>query len=250
MTRVDRVLRWVWLINGVLLLALLVFGAGFVAIGALSGRGGGSPASSALDKGADSVRTAEAGGLIRYDPPVPVRGRATRVVLIRRGTGYTYSSTASSTSSGGEGAVVNVAFLEGGGAWLLLDRPGFIRRVRFPGHDPAEAAGDSALRWIVYEMALQDSNADSTVDDRDRRSLYVTDLDGRGLRRVLPEGTELREWAGQPDGSLVATGLELAPAAGGRMRQRAFVLDPEGAVRPYAALDSVAAEAGRIVGSP
>jgi hypothetical protein len=249
MTRVDRVLRWVWLINGVLLLALLVFGAGFVAIGALSGRGGGSPASSSGEE-ADSPQGTEAREPIRYDPPVPVRGTGTRVVLVRRGTGYTYSSTASGASTRGEGAVVNVAFLEGGGARLLLDRPGFIDRVRFPGHDPAEAAGDSALRWIVYEMALQDTNADSTVDDRDRRSLYVTDLGGRGLRRVLPEGYELRDWAGQPDGSLVATGLELAPAPGGRMRQRAFVLDAAGTVRPYAALDSVAAEAGRIVGSP
>jgi hypothetical protein len=249
MTRVDRVLRWVWLINGVLLLALLVFAGGFVAIGALSGLGGGSPAASRPER-ADSTRRAAAGGPIRYDPPVPVRGTGTRVVLIRRGTGYTYSSTASSTSTGGEGAVVNVAFLEGGGARLLLERPGFIRRVRFPGHDPEETAGDSTLRWIVYEMALQDSNTDSVVDDRDRRSLYVTDLGGRGLRRVLPEGYELREWAGEPDGSLVATGLELAPAPGGRMRQRAFVLDPAGAVRPYAALDSVAAQAGRIVGSP
>jgi hypothetical protein len=249
MTRVDRVLRWVWLINGVLLLALLVFAGGFVAIGALSGLGGGSPAASRPAR-ADSVRRAEARGPIRYDPPVPVRGAATRVVLIRRGTGYAYSSTASSTTTGGEGAVVNVAFLEGGGARLLLDRPGFIRRVRFPGHDPEEAAGDSALRWIVYEMALQDSNADGVVDDRDRRSLYVTDLGGRVLRRVLPEGYELRDWAGQPDGSLVATGLELAPATGGRMRQRAFVLDAAGTVRPSAALDSVAAQAGRIAGSP
>ncbi|MFL5540949.1 MAG: hypothetical protein ACJ8J0_18295 [Longimicrobiaceae bacterium] len=248
MTRVDRVLRWVWLINGVLLLALLVFAGGFVAIGALANLDGGSPAPS-HKASTDSVRAAEAGGPIRYDTPMPVRGSATRIVLIRRGTGYAYSSTASSTSAGGEGAVVNVAFLDASGARLLLDRPGFIRRVRFPGREP-EVAGDSALRWIVYEMALEDSNADRTVDDRDRRSLYVTDLDGRGLRRVLPQGFELREWEGEPDGSLVVTGLELAPAPGGRMRQRAFVLDPAGAVRPYAALDSVAAQAGRIVGAP
>jgi hypothetical protein len=248
MSRVDRVLRWVWLINGVLLLALLVFGAGFVAIGALSGLGGGSPASQP-SKSADSSATPDGGGEIRYDPPVPVRGNGVRVVLIRRGTGYTYSSTASSAPAGGEGAVVNVAFLDAAGARLLLSGPGFIRRVRFPGHDPAEAAGDSALRWMVYEMALKDTNADGAVDDRDRRSLYVTDLGGRGLRQVLPDGYELREWAGQPDGSLVATGLELAPAAGGRMRQRAFVLDPAGAMRPYAALDSVAAEAARIAGT-
>jgi hypothetical protein len=246
MTRVDRVLRWVWLINGVLLLGLLVFAGAFVAIGALANLGGGRPAASDSSR-TDSTRAAAAGGPIRYDPPVPVRGTGTRVVLIRRGAGYTYSGTASTPSAGGGGAVVNVAFLEGGGARLLLDRPGFIRRVRFPARDGAEAAGDSALRWIVYEMALHDSNADRSVDDRDRRSLYVTDLGGRGLRRVLPEGYELREWAGQPDGSLVATGLELAPA---RMRQRAFVLDPSGAVQPYTALDSVVAQAGRIVGSP
>src|SRR5215212_4249595 len=107
MTRVDRVLRWVWLINGVLLLALLVFGAGFVAIGALSGLGGGSPASSPAKTAASSTATAS-GGPIRYDPPVPVRGGGVRAVLIRRGTGYTYSSTASSAPAGGEGAVVNV----------------------------------------------------------------------------------------------------------------------------------------------
>jgi hypothetical protein len=248
MTRVDRVLRWVWLINGVLLLALLVFAGGFVAIGALANLGGGSPTPS-HKASTDSVRAAEAGGPVRYDTPVPVRGSATRIVLIRRGTGYAYSSTASSTPAGGEGAVVNVAFIDASGARLLLDRPGFIRRVRFPGREP-EVAGDSTLRWIVYEMALEDSNADRTVDDRDQRSLYVTDLDGRGLRRVLPQGFELREWEGEPDGSLVVTGLELAPAPGGRMRQRAFVLDPAGAVRPYAALDSVAAQAGRIVGAP
>jgi hypothetical protein len=246
MTRVDRVLRWVWLINGVLLLAMLVFAGGFVAIGALANLGGGRPAAPDSSR-ADSTRTAEASGPIRYDTPVPVRGSATRVVLIRRGTGYAYSSTASSTSAGGEGAVVNVAFLDASGARLLLDRPGFVRRVRFPGREP-EAPGDSALRWIVYEMALEDSNTDRVVDDRDRRSLFVTDLDGRGLRRVLPEGFELREWTGQPDGSVVATGLELAPGPGG-MRQRAFVLDAAGAVRPYAALDSVAEAAGRIVGA-
>lgn len=245
MSRMDRVLRWVWLINGVLLLLLLVGSALFVAIGALSGLGGGS-APSTVATTADSA-AAEGPAPIRYDLPVSVRGSATRVVLVRRGTGYAYSST-SGAPAGGEGAVVNVAFLDDGSARLLLDRAGFIRRIRFPGRVP-EAAGDSALRWIVYEMALKDTNADGEVDDRDRRSLYLTGLDGRGLRQVLPDGYELRDWAAQPDGSLVAAGLELTPAAGGRMRQRAFVVDPAGAVRPFAALDSAAAQAERIAGA-
>lgn len=243
MSRVDRVLRWVWVINGVLLLALLVGTAAFVAIGALSGLGGSGGASTST-----AVADSAGGGgeaAIRYDLPVAVRGSDTRVVLVRRGSGYTYSSTASSAPAGGEGAVVNVAFLDASGARLLLDRPGFIRRVRFPGRDAA-APGDNTLRWIVFEMALADTNADRAVDDEDRRSLYVTRLDGRGLRQVLPDGYELRDWAAQPDGSLLVTALERE--GGARMRQRAFVVDGSGVVRPSAALDSIAGAAARIAG--
>ncbi|HKP76847.1 MAG TPA: hypothetical protein VJT67_15055, partial [Longimicrobiaceae bacterium] len=185
---------------------------------------------------------AEAEAPIRYDLPLAVRGTDTRLVLVRRGSGYVYSSTASSAPAGGEGAVVNVAFLDASGTRLLLDRPAFIRRVRYPGR-ASEALSDSALGWIVYEMALKDTNADATVDDRDRRSLYVTGLDGRGLRQVLPDGYELRDWAPQPDGSLVATGLALTD-----MRQHAFRVDA-GGVKPLAALDSAAAAAARISGS-
>jgi hypothetical protein len=243
-TRVDRVLRWVWLINGVLLLTLLLFGAGFILVGALAGRSGGTTPSTA---GGDSTRAPRASEAIRYDPPQQVRGGSSRLVLIRRGSGYSYSSTASAASAGGEGAVVNVAFLDGAGARLLLDRPAFVRRVRFPGDEAAQPGAGTDLRWIVYEMALRDSNGDRAVDDRDRRGLYVTDLEGRTLRRVLPEGFELRDWAAQADGSLLVTGLDLG-AADGSLRQRAFVLDREGTVRAYAALDSVAAMAGRISG--
>lgn len=240
MSRVDRVLRWVWLINGVLLLALLVGTAVFVAIGALSGLGGSSSAISLPV--ADSLGGANEAA-IRYDLPVAVRGSDTRIVLVRRGSGYTYSSTSSSAPAGGEGAVVNVAFLDASGARLLLDRPGFIRRVRFPVRDAA-APGDSTLRWIVFEIALADANGDREVDDEDRRSLYLTDLNGRGLRQVLADGYELRDWAAQPDGSLLVTGLERA--GGARMRQRAFVIDGAGEARPFAALDSIADAAGRI----
>src|SRR4051794_37064948 len=105
MSRVDRVLRWVWLINGVLLLLILLGSAVFVAIGALSGMGGGSPA----PPGVPGAAWGGGGGgaPIRYALPVAVRGTATRLVLVRRGSGYAYSSTASSAPAGGEGAVVN-----------------------------------------------------------------------------------------------------------------------------------------------
>ena len=243
MTRVDRLLRWVWLINGVALLALLVIGAGAALVLALSGLGGGDPPSVPATRAEAGSGRAEP---MRYDPPEAVRGSGVRIVVIRRGTGYTYRNE-SSSGRAADAPAVNVAFLDGQGARLLLDHPAYIARVRFPGSGTA-AARDDSLRWIVYEAALEDSNRDRRIDDRDRRSLYVTGLDGRGLRRVLPDGYELRDWAPQPDGSLVATALQLQP--GNAMPQRAFVLEPSGAVRPYAALDSAVATAGRIVGNP
>lgn len=245
-TRLDRVLRWVWLIIGVLLLIVIVSSLVFVASEAIGGRGGGSsaPDSTSASVDADSG-TAESP--LRYDPPEAIHGSAARIVMIRRGSGYTYRSTASPAPASGEAPAVNVAFLEGEGARLLLSQPAYIRRVAFPG-SPHVAAGDT-LRWIVYEMALEDSNGNGRMDESDQRSLYVTDLQGRGLRRVLPAGYELRDWAPQPGGSLIVTGVQLAKDAGA-MAQRAFVVDAAGAVRPHAALDSVIDAAARIGTKP
>ena len=249
-SRVDRALRWVWLIIGIILLALLVTGAGFLAIDALSGLTASPPSADSSAKASDSAGRPQP---LRYDPPVPIRGTATRLVLVRRGTGYAYTTTVSSGPRAAEGTVVNAVFLDAdGGARLLVDRPAFFRRVAFPGGGArAEAQADSArpLKWIVYEAALADTNGDGRVDDRDRRTLYVSDLDGRGMRAVLPAGFELRDWAGQPDGSVVATALPLDSASGGAMPQRAFVLDPAGTVRPYTVLDSAVARAAAVAGN-
>lgn len=243
MTRVDRMLRWVWLINGIVLLGLLVAGGVFVLIGALAGMGGGG-AAPGPEARADSSGAEQAPPL-RYDPPVAIRGSQARLVVIRRGTGYTYRNM-SSSARGPEAPAVNVAFLDAAGARLLLDRPAYIAHLRYPGQAAADARGDTP-RWIVYEAALADTNGDGRVDSRDRRSLYVSGVDGRGFRRVLPEGYELRDWAGEPDGSLVATAVQLQPGSAA-MPERAFVLDAAGAVRPYAALDSAVAAAGAIAG--
>ncbi|HEX8904232.1 MAG TPA: hypothetical protein VF771_05280 [Longimicrobiaceae bacterium] len=243
MTRIDRWLRWVWLINGVALLALLAASAVFLIAGALQNLGGGGPV-----EPSETHSEAKYGGdaPLRYDPPQAIRGSETRIVVIRRGTGYTYRNTSSSTR-GAEAPAVNIAFLDARGARLLLDRPAYIAHVRYPGEAGSGSRADS-LHWIVYEAALEDSNGDRRIDDRDRRSLYVTGLDGRGLRRVLPDGFELRDWAGQPDGSLVATAVQLQPGDA-PLPERAFVLESSGGVRPYAALDSAVAAAARIAGN-
>ncbi|HEX8903561.1 MAG TPA: hypothetical protein VF771_01825, partial [Longimicrobiaceae bacterium] len=138
MTRIDRWLRWVWLINGVALLALLAASAVFLIAGALQNLGGGpdlpSEARSASKDGNDAP--------LRYDPPDAIRGSATRIVVIRRGTGYTYRNTSSSTRAA-EAPAVNVAFLDAQGARLLLDRPAYIAHVRYPGEEASGSRADS-----------------------------------------------------------------------------------------------------------
>jgi hypothetical protein len=247
MTRLDRTLRWVWLINGIALLLLLVGGGIALLVAALSTLGGGDSAGSPSPASAAAKRDSTAP--LRYDPPLRVRGSETRIVVVRRGTGYSYRNTSSSSGRVAEAPAVNVIFLDrDGGARLLLDRPGYISELRYPGDAREEARGDT-LRWIVLEAALEDSNGDRAVNERDRRSLYVAALDGRSMRRVLPPGFELRDWAAEPGGGLVVTAVELRPGSG-PMPERAFVVDPAGNVRPFAALDSAVAQAGRIVGNP
>jgi len=242
-TRLQLALRWVWLVIGVLVLVLLVWAVVFMLH---ESTGGGGTAA------ADTARADSAGAKkvepLRYGPPQAITGSATRIVLIRRGSGYTYSSRAVASAPSGQAPMVNVAFLEGAGARLLLDRPAYLSKVSFPGSAAAPAPSDS-LRWIVYEMAVGDGDGNGRVDESDGRSLYVTDLQGHGLRRVLPQGYELRDWAPQPDGSLVITAVQLTRDAE-RMPERAFVLDAAGTVRPYAALDSVVDAAARIVAKP
>jgi len=248
--RLQSVLRWVWLIIGLLLLVLLVSAVVFVARESLGGRGGATSAADSMRH--DSAARETAARQLRYDLPQPVAGGALRVVLVRSGSGYDAESY--SRSSRGEGAIVNVAFLEGDGARLLLDRPARIRTVAFPGargmgREMDGTARDDSLRWIVYEMALDDTDGNGRIDELDSRTLYVSGLDGHGLRRVLPRGFEVRDWGVQPGGSLVVTALQLGKGKE-PLRQRAFVLDAAGAVRPYAALDSVVGVAAGIVAKP
>jgi hypothetical protein len=249
MSTIDRVLRWVWLINGVLLLGMLVLGVVVVAGAWVTDLVTRDPGVAVAPRGPPGEERPRA---VRYELPSAIRGTESRIVLIRHGRGF--GSPASSGDryfSGDESPIVNVAFLDGSGGRLLLDRPAYLAAVSWPGEGDRSSrmVKDSLLQQIVYEMALEDGDGDGKLDHRDRPSLYVSDLDGRNLRRVLPAGMVLREWEPLADGSLLVTALE-APAAAAdadEMPQRSFLVGGDGRARPHAALDSVAAAAGRIL---
>jgi len=251
-SRVQRLLRPVWLINGILLLALLALGVVIVAGAWIVDLTAGDSAVSV----APPRKEEETAQAVRFDAPATIRGTDARIVLIRRGEEGRRSGSFSSSYEGGEtgGPMVNVGFLTGGGTRLLLDRRAYVSAVRWPGGvDAGGVPRDSLLRWVVYEMAADDDNGDGRLDHRDERTLYLSALDGTGLRRALPAGFRLRGWEVREDGSLYVSTLAL-PAGDRRdveeerLPQRAFLVGADGQARSYAALDSLATAAARVLG--
>ncbi len=270
----DRLLKRVWLVNGFLLLAL-----GCIALLGL----GLSFAGEFLRRDGNSVRAVRAveprpgvmPRAVRYDPPVPIRGTAVRLVGVRHGEAdqpvvvvpdVTLGGTGTAASGGryrpGGHSLVNIIFLEPGerGGRLLLDRPAFIADMSYPAprmrNDPyvLDPPGDSLQTWISYQIALRDTNRDGILDHQDRARLYVSALDGTHLRPAAPEGLWIQSHTVAEGGrSMLVLALEPPPGKENvppeQMRQRAFIYDvPTGTTRPHTVLDSLATRAGIIVG--
>src|SRR5215216_95345 len=86
----------------------------------------------------------------------------------------------------GGGPTVNIAFLpQHGPARLLLDRPAEVLSVDYP--RPADSLHFVQRTWILYRLVLEDTDDDGKLTRDDRSEFYVTDLNGNGLRRILPE---------------------------------------------------------------
>lgn len=236
----DRALKMTWLGIGAVVLLFLLAGLVMV-VGQVTRNAGAASEASRVASGG-RVPTQEA-GVIRYAMPDTIRDTQTRIVRVSEGG--TYSRRASGYESGGyagAGREVNVMFVDAQGVRLLLDRPAHIRELSYPRTE------DAPRSWISYVLALDDTDRDGRVDERDAAALYVTDLEGRGLRAVL--GPPLRYQSHQAfDASrILVYALEGAGDNDERMRQRAFLYDlPSGRLTPYAAMDSAAARAGTLL---
>jgi hypothetical protein len=247
----DRSFRIIWLIVGGLVLVTLLIAGGLVVAQLVGNAGAGKEAVRIVESAATERTEARA---VRYGEPTPIRGTATRMVLVGNGQGHERGAGyASGDYGGGNGPQVNVIFLDAEGARLLLDRPAFIRDVDAPGPTRTPPAGEPVIerRWIAYVMAVDDSDGNGRLDERDATGLYVTDLDGRALRPVLRPPLRYRTHEALDASRMLVYALE--PPAGKpvdeeRMRQRAFIYDvATGQLSPYAALDSAAARAAQIL---
>lgn len=255
----DRWIKRIWLAIGVLLLVLVVVGAGALVVASIS-TGGRTNAVVAPDTARGATIRPRA---VRYSTPDKIWGVKTRLVIVRYGKGQQGAGFGSGSGLDGSGSysyssrrdpdgpMVNLIFLTADDAGrVLLDKPAYITWFAYP-----RTATDSLERWMTYRIAFEDTNGDRRLDYDDDVDLYVSDLDGGNLRRVLPAGMRLLESEPVGDGRrLFVTALETPKNWKGsddELPQRAFLYDvPTGVVKPYAVLDSLAMKAARVLGRP
>ena len=259
----DRLLKRVWLVNGLALLALLLISVGVAVVSFVSDWRGRDDAAVLASARPGETEASARIRAVRFDVPARIRGTDTRLVLVRNGAGFLPEDVAAigsrsqydASSAPQGGPIANVIFLPANGASgrLVFDRPAYIVAVSYPG---AAYGADSMQTWITYDVALEDTNGNGRLDENDRRELFVSDLEGAGLRAVLPPALRLQGYESMGDArTLVVTALE-APARDQRdwdertAVQHAFTYEvATRTLRPLSALDSLAVRAGRILGA-
>ncbi len=240
----DRALRWIWLLIGILLLSFLAVGGVLILAQLVGNRGA---RDDAVRVASDSAVPREEPRAVRYGLPQGIHGTSTTFLSVNYGRGYEPRGSAGYASADrGSGVMANVVFVDGQGARLLLDRPAHIQDMRYPSRP------EDTWRWIEYTIAFDDTNRDGRLDSQDGMGLYVSDVEGRNLRPVLRPPLRPGFTQALDAGRMLVYALEPPSAevvAESRMRQRAFIYDlASGQLAPYTALDSAAARAARILG--
>jgi hypothetical protein len=256
----DIWLKRVWLVNGVILLVGLVIALGFAGSAIVSDRRGDKATAVAAPSAEGSADADRGGRAVRFELPETIHGSTTQIVLVHNGADYTPVVAGSGSSSrkeyaqSGDGPIVNVAFLPANGVpgHLLFSGPAYIVDVTRPGESYAHA--DSLQTWISYEVVLDDTDGDGSLNESDEHALFVTDLDGNNLRRVLPPGFRLKDYGSLGNHkTLMVTALELAKNNSAsfdihKARERAFLYDvATGKLESFAALDSLVVRAGNVM---
>jgi hypothetical protein len=244
---VDRALRAIWLAIGVLLLGFLLVFAVVAVTGWIRTMGADE---AAVRVARESGQPREEARAVRVGIPDSIRGSTAMIAMVGNGRDHYVREFSASRYSGGKGApMVNVMFLDDGGARLLLDRPAYIGEVRYP--RPRDPSSNASQNWISYQVAMEDGNGNGQLDDRDPRSLYVTDLEGRNLRPVIRPPMRLLEHEAIGPGRILVYALEPPQGqqvAEDRMRQRAFVYETAtGKLLPFTALDAATDRAAGIL---
>lgn len=242
-----------WLANGFLRFAALLVILGIVAY-ALFGRGFGDRPTAVRAETGTTGDDAEPTRAVRFGTPRSISGTTVRLITVHHGRGELLESFDVSGSQGystgsRDSPTVNVLFFDPAtsAAHLLLDRRGLIASL-----DAPDRADDSLRRTIAYRIVFADADGNGELSEEDSE-LWVSDVEGRNLRRASPEGAVVRSTTFIDDGTrILISAIDRAPdnrkASKEQMPQRAFVYDAAaGTITPLAQLDSLALVAGRVV---
>ncbi len=84
---------------------------------------------------------------------------------------------------------INLAFIsdDGSDIRLLTQQKACVVRADIP------QPGDTLQRFILYRIVFHDTNGDGRLTDRDESALYISDLSGQNLHRVAPDSIVVRE---------------------------------------------------------
>jgi hypothetical protein len=198
----NKFLKILWSINGVLIFVLLLAG-GIALLVTILGNTNLEPSQPEIIVG-EKFEEAKAEGLIlqglSYEQPLPIlytdhfllpvsvrtyknpKHEEKKLRWLSRGSSY--EATAEYDN------MINVVFLNSQleAQSILLDKKGFILSFRYPSAERSYAytpeSNDTLQRCITYLITFEDSNKDGAIDGGDDPDLYLSDLDGGNLTRI------------------------------------------------------------------
>jgi len=94
-----------------------------------------------------------------------------------------YASYANDYYSGNQ---INVIFLNKDYQVIntLLDRKACILGMKFQRKSNSTKEIDTSVKYIAYSIAFEDTNKDNKINHYDNGDLYISDLEGRNLKKV------------------------------------------------------------------
>jgi hypothetical protein len=195
----DKILKILWLVNGVLLLALLLF-AGYRLFLEESDSYDYYDTETSLVIGgeqADALKKGEELQGVAYGQISTVPGTPIRVLpvsaqrfhpLEQEGERYSALGAPGSTEEINEmGAdIVNLIFMDIDYRVIntLLSRKAFIQTAASPRSISPENLPDPTIKNILYLISFEDSNNDGLLSESDNSDLYISDVDGSNLVQV------------------------------------------------------------------
>lgn len=192
----DKFLKILWLVNGVLLLALLIF-MGYHLLSQESGSYGYDVERKIdMDEEAVGIEANEPRKLV-YESIRDIPETSIRVLPISTEQFDVFAGELNEPTAlpGGDDVNrishnnINLVFLDIDYRVIntLLDRKAFIHSTASPRPGVAVNTLDPRVRNIVYLISVEDSNHDGMLNESDNADLYISHIDGSNLVQVTKD---------------------------------------------------------------